>query len=215
MRRLVPARLAAARLGPLRRARRRRHRAHHVRHRLRRHAGRRLRHHSSRLARRAVAVGGCEAVADVERAAGALASPDDAGSLQWRSRASRSVCPALLGDAGLSEAEFALYDERPGARLEFERAGGPPDASRAVEAQALEQRRSHATRRSGGATCSPACIDAAKLGMTVVHAPVELPGGAHGVLDVTYVPTAKSASSTPSGCRWRSSLSRRCSSWSC
>ncbi|HSK47349.1 MAG TPA: HAMP domain-containing sensor histidine kinase, partial [Coriobacteriia bacterium] len=96
--------------------------------------------------------------------------------------------PPLLGGAGLSEAEFALYSSE-----------GPEvlwsSSDEAIHAAQLSRRAEAA--RTGVSTYSTirrddlfsGLINDAELGVTVVHEPVELPGGGNGVLDVTYLPS--------------------------
>jgi len=132
------------------------------------------------------AVSALEATVEEVELAVAAADVDDANRDVVALRRVKERLPELLGSAGLSEAEFALYATGP----------KPIWSSGPQAVHPLQQRRRTEAIEQGGPTYSTirrgdlfsGLIDSAELGITVVHAPVDLPDGAKGVLDVTYVP---------------------------
>ncbi len=98
----------------------------------------------------------------------------------------RERMPELLGRAGVSEAEFALYDPSGAVLWSSAKSALHPGLAEA-------RRRAMATgilTRSQGAQGDliSGLFSRARLGTSIVHMPVRLPGGATGVFDVTYVP---------------------------
>ncbi len=92
----------------------------------------------------------------------------------------------LFGGPGLAEAEFALYG-KDGTLLwaSGNRAIQPQfdgDRRRAIASGMIVR----SFEPKGG--LASGLINEARLGSTVAHAPVQLPGGEAGVLDITYVP---------------------------
>ena len=101
----------------------------------------------------------------------------------------RRRLPALFNGASIREADFALYDSalRP---IWFSDPAGLAVGEQAARARA--QATGHSTRsviHSGNLVSG--LVRQANLGVSVEHVPVGLPGGAGGVLDVTYVPSAE------------------------
>jgi len=126
-----------------------------------------------------------EAVTDARQAAAALSSDDEERARIGRAELVR-LLPPTFEHSRLTGAEFAVY----GPDLELLWSTGPEavhptqDAARASALETGEPTRS--LLRAGGLISG--LITDARLGTSVVHTPIEMPGGEHGVLDVTYIP---------------------------
>jgi signal transduction histidine kinase len=94
--------------------------------------------------------------------------------------------PQLLSRADLGEARFALYRSDLAAIW----LSGRSVASSSQEAARRRALATGKSTRSFGQSGSMlhGLVSAARLGITVVHVPIALPGGERGVLDVTYIP---------------------------
>lgn len=94
--------------------------------------------------------------------------------------------PQLLTGSGLSNTLFALYDGQMHVLWASETAALRPEQAKPRE-QAASTGKETQTVQSRGNLLQGLTHDA-ELGTVVVHAPVQLPGGDIGVLDVSYLP---------------------------
>jgi len=95
--------------------------------------------------------------------------------------------PGLFNRAGVKEADYALYDQT----LTLLWSSGPaalPAGQQAARQRTLAAAHSSRSVTQGG-NLILGLVHEARLGMSVMHVPVELPGGVQGVLDVTYSPS--------------------------
>ncbi len=99
--------------------------------------------------------------------------------------------PDMFRAGGLSDGEFAFYDENfEPVWFSSERAlldDAEPQRRRAVDSSQIAE----STLDRGGVL--QGLIGPAHLGVLVVHVPVDMPGGARGVLDVSYFPEREEA----------------------
>jgi len=97
--------------------------------------------------------------------------------------------PAVMSNAGMSEASFALFDEN------LKLAWGSSQTT--VSASQVEERRLALASGMPKQSIGPAggmvsgLVSAARLGAVVNHAPVKLPGERTGILDVTHFPASE------------------------
>ncbi len=96
---------------------------------------------------------------------------------------------ALLEEAGLTDAEFAIYEDGPEVFW-----SSSPEAIHPAQlikrSQAAQTGTPTFSNLSNGGLLA-GLFRQAQLGATVVHNPLSLPGGRTGVLDVTYVPESE------------------------
>jgi len=126
-----------------------------------------------------------EAVTDARQAAAALSSDDEERARIGRAQLVR-LLPPTFEHSRLTGAEFAVY----GGDLELLWSTGPEavhPAQGAARASALETGEPTRSLLRAGGLISGLITDA-RLGTSVVHTPIEMPGGEQGVLDVTYIP---------------------------
>lgn len=128
------------------------------------------------------AVGASEAAADASRLTGEAREQFAAAELSQR-------VPSLFGRSGITGAEFALYGPDDDL-IWFSAAQGIHPDSRAARTRTAQSGASTRSEYDGGSLIAGLVSDA-RLGRIVVHAPVRLPGGVAGVLDVTYIPTTE------------------------
>jgi len=127
-----------------------------------------------------------EAVSEVQLSAGAQGYVGEKRTAVARA-ALKGRLQELFNRAGIKEADYALYDQS----LALVWSSGPaalPAAQQAARQRTLASARSSRSVTQGGSLLS-GLVREARLGMSVMHVPVELPGGVQGVLDVTYSPT--------------------------
>jgi len=129
-----------------------------------------------------------EVVEAAERDASARGLTGDEAAAYALSLAATRL-PEAMSRAGMSEATFALFDEDLTLVWASQTATASPtqvaDRKRAL-ASGMPAR---TVGRAGGMVSG--LITAARLGTTVSHTPVKLPGGRNGVLDVTHTPTSE------------------------
>jgi len=94
--------------------------------------------------------------------------------------------PAVLARSGFSGAAFAVYGEDLAVLWSTGRRAIHP-AQEAARQEAIETGEPTRSSLPGGGLISGLFTDA-RLGTSVVHTPLQLPGGERGVLDVTYIP---------------------------
>ena len=129
-----------------------------------------------------------DVVASSERAAlgrgltGGAASDEAVASL-------KTAIPEALSRAGMSEAQFALFDEN--FQLIWESPGFTDSAEqRSARESALAAGLPKRIIGQQGDMLS-GLFTRARLGTTVIHTPVRLPNGKSGVLDVAHTPTSE------------------------
>ena len=129
-----------------------------------------------------------EAVAEARGGMGAPGDSEGQRSFAGR-RALARVLPATAAHASLAGTEFAVY----GPDMSLVWATGPDavhvtqDAERSA---ALDRGKPTRSMLRGGGLVSGLVTDA-RLGVSVVHTPAELPSGETGVIDVTYLPDSE------------------------
>ncbi len=129
-----------------------------------------------------------EAVVEAGNAVGSLALGDDERARLGREQLARNL-PDALQHSGLSGAEFAVY----GPDMDLVWATGPeaihPAQNGARQRAVSGGEPTRSLMRSGGLIAG--LVTDAQLGASVIHTPIELPGGDQGVLDVTYIPDSE------------------------
>lgn len=129
-----------------------------------------------------------EVVEGAERQAAAQGYKREAAAEEAR-RIVVERLPEEIARTGLSDASLSLYDQGLALLWSSDESTVSPDESgdrRAALVTGMPQR---SVGRAGGMISG--LITAARLGTTVVHTPVKLPGGMNGVLDTTRAPSTE------------------------
>lgn len=100
-----------------------------------------------------------------------------------------SKLPEAMSRPGMSEAEYALYD----GNLKLLWASATPVTTAEQNAGRRTALTSGMPSRSIGekGDMLSGLLVNARLGMTIIHTPVTLPGGKHGILDITHRPSSE------------------------